>query len=132
MFGVFTLEYNNNNNMAKFAVTTKECLVRSTNLEKVAVNLKHKGKKPGQRKGKLCKQTLSLPKRKKTYKIRTGMFESVTTLVIFFFNFILHPVVYLTLLKDFFGHVVLSGAAAESWKVFVVLSVLDLLISTFV
>ncbi|GFO24338.1 hypothetical protein PoB_005084300 [Plakobranchus ocellatus] len=44
--------------MKKFANTTKECLIRSTNSEKVVVEPKHKGKKQGQRKRKVCNGTL--------------------------------------------------------------------------
>ncbi|GFN94267.1 hypothetical protein PoB_002077300 [Plakobranchus ocellatus] len=55
--------------MKKFAFTTKERLVRSTNSEKVVVEPKHKGKKQGQRKRKICNRTLSVSKRRQLNRL---------------------------------------------------------------
>ena len=44
--------------------TPKEMLVRSTNLKKVAIEPKHKGRKPGQKKQKVCERTSNMTKKK--------------------------------------------------------------------
>ena len=48
----------------KFSGTPKEMLVRSTNLKKVAIEPKHKGRKPGQKKRKVCERTSNMTKKK--------------------------------------------------------------------
>ena len=50
----------------KFSGTPKEMLVRSTNLKKVAIEPKHKGRKPGQKKRKVCERTSNMTKKTKT------------------------------------------------------------------
>ncbi|GFR61240.1 hypothetical protein ElyMa_000098700 [Elysia marginata] len=47
--------------MRKYELCIKKTLLRSTNSQKVAVAPKHKVKKPGQRKWKLTKKTVSVP-----------------------------------------------------------------------
>jgi len=47
----------------KFQNSAKEVIVRSTNMTKVAVEAKHKGRKPGQLKRKATAKTSSTPKK---------------------------------------------------------------------
>ncbi|GFO24873.1 hypothetical protein PoB_005137800 [Plakobranchus ocellatus] len=51
--------------MKRYALCIKESLSRSSNSQKVAVEPKHKGKKPGQRKRKRAGKTASFPLAKK-------------------------------------------------------------------
>ena len=49
--------------MQKFFFSIKESVSRSTNSQKVAIEPKHKGKKPGQRKRKQAEKTTSIFKK---------------------------------------------------------------------
>lgn len=56
--------------MRKYAVCIKELVTRSTNLTKVAIEPKHKGKKPGQRKRKQPEKTASVNWQKKKKRLK--------------------------------------------------------------
>ena len=63
--------------LRKFVVTAEKCLVRSTSSEKIAIEPKHKGKKPGQQKRKVCGRTVSVTKSTKLDLPRTSICRSI-------------------------------------------------------
>lgn len=62
--------------LRKYALCIKETLIRSTNFEKVALEPKHNGKKPRQRKRKVAEKTVSAPLNKKVRDFDSDSYPS--------------------------------------------------------